>query len=58
MIQNIIELIAFKRVTRDILKGTNKTSLNDTLDCINYLKRHNIKTNNQVLKHLYEMSKM
>lgn len=50
---NIIEKIAFKKVTRDILKGTNSTSLNDTLDCISYLKKHNLDTNYKALKHLY-----
>lgn len=58
MLQNIIEKIAFKKVTRDILQGKNRTSLNDILDCINYLKAHGLKTNQEAIIHLYDMPRM
>lgn len=58
MIQKAIERLAFIKVTRDIIQDKNRTSLNDILDCINYLKSHNLKTNQEAIKHLYEMSRM
>ncbi len=48
-----IEKIAFKKVTRDIIQGKNRTSFNDVLNCINYIKRHNLKTNQEAIIHLH-----
>ncbi len=56
MITQAIEKIAFLKITKGILENTNDGGLVDVFDCINYLKRKGIKTNDQAIAHYKELT--
>lgn len=57
MILDAIEKAGFIKITRGIINKTNEGGMVDVLDCINYMRKHKIKTSKQAIEHYKNLIK-